>query len=72
MNIVCTKANLLEGLLRVQKAVSGRTTLPILEGILIQALDGQIKLIATDLEIGIETQVEGEIIHCLLYTSRCV
>ncbi len=74
MNIVCTKANLLEGLLRVQKAVSGRTTLPILEGILIQALDGQIKLIATDLEIGIETQVEGEIIQegSVVLSSRII
>ena len=53
MNSVRPKANLIEGLLRVPKAVAGRTTLPILEGILIQALDGQIKLIATDLEIGI-------------------
>lgn len=63
MNIICSKKNLLEGLSIVQKAVSNRTTLPILEGILIQAQDNQIKLIATDLEIGIERSIEGDIIE---------
>lgn len=63
MNIICSRKKLLEGFSIVQKAVSTRTTLPILEGILIQAEDNQIRLIATDLEIGIERFIEGEIIE---------
>lgn len=61
MKIICSKGNLLNGFLTVQKAVSSRTSLPILEGILIEAEDNKIKLMATDLEIGIESYIEGEI-----------
>lgn len=63
MKIICSKNNLLNGFLTVQKAVSSRTPLPILEGILIEAEDNQIKLIATDLEIGIESYIEGDIVE---------
>ena len=40
---------------------SGRSTLPILSNVLIQAADGKIACIATDLEIGIKIKVEGVI-----------
>ena len=63
MDIICSKKKLLEGFLVVQKAVSTRTTLPILEGILIQAEKKHIKLLATDLEIGIEVFIEGEVLE---------
>src|SRR5699024_7302861 len=63
MKIICSKSNLLNGFLTVQKAVSNRSTLPILEGILLEVEDNQIKLVATDLEIGIESYIEGEIIE---------
>ena len=45
----------------VQKAISGRTTLQILDGILIETINGKLKLTGTDLEISIETYVECEI-----------
>lgn len=44
------------------KAVSNKTTLPILECILIES-DDRIKLTATDMELGIETYVEGTILQ---------
>lgn len=44
------------------KAVSNKTTLPILECILIEVED-KIKLTATDMELGIETFVDGTIIE---------
>ena len=47
----------------VQKAVSTRSTLPILDGILLEAKNNQLKLTATDLEIGIETKVECNVIE---------
>lgn len=45
----------------VSKAVPSKTTMPILECILVDASSEKIKLIANDMELGIETVVEGEI-----------
>ncbi len=47
----------------VQKAISSRTTLQILDGILLKTVDGKLKLTATDLEIGIESYVDCNIIE---------
>lgn len=60
MKVICSKENLLEGINIVQKAVSAKTTLPILEGILIEA-DEKIKMTGNDLEIGIECYVEADV-----------
>lgn len=60
MKIICSKENLLDGINIVQKAVSAKTTLPILEGILLEAVE-KIKLTGNDLEIGIECYVEADI-----------
>lgn len=60
MRIVCSKENLMDGINIVQKAVSTKTTLPILEGILLEATDA-FKLTGNDLEIGIECFVEADI-----------
>lgn len=45
------------------KAVPSKTTMSILECILIDASTGEIKLTGNDMELGIETKVEGEIIE---------
>jgi DNA polymerase-3 subunit beta len=60
MKIICSKENLLEGINIVQKAVSTKTTLPILEGILIEAAD-KIKMTGNDLEIGIECCIDADV-----------
>lgn len=60
MKVICSKENLLNGINIVQKAVSTKTTLQILEGILLEAED-QLKLTGNDLEIGIECIVEADI-----------
>jgi DNA polymerase III subunit beta len=60
MKIICSKENLIEGINIVQKAVSTKTTLPILEGILLDAGEN-FKLTGNDLEIGIECFVEADI-----------
>ena len=62
MKIACSKSLLLSAVNVVMKAVSNKTTLPILECILIEA-DQEIKLTATDMELGIETYVDGTIIE---------
>jgi len=54
MKIVCQKENILKAINSVTKAVASKTTMPILEGILIQTNDNDIKFTTYDLEIGIE------------------
>lgn len=63
MKITCSKANLLAALNIVSKAVSTKTTMPILECILIDVYSDSIKLTANDLELGIETVLEGKVIE---------
>lgn len=63
MKIICSKANLLKGVNIVSKAVPTRTTMAILECILIDVSAGEIKLTANDMEIGIETIIDGDIIE---------
>ncbi|TCT12239.1 DNA polymerase-3 subunit beta [Natranaerovirga pectinivora] len=62
MKIICQKADLLNGVNTVLKAVPTRTTLPILECILLDATTESFKLISNDLELGIESTVNAEII----------
>lgn len=61
MKIVCSKADLVEGVQIVSKAVPSKTTMSILECILIDATGDKIKLTANDMELGIETTIEGDI-----------
>ncbi|MDO5337592.1 MAG: DNA polymerase III subunit beta [Eubacteriales bacterium] len=61
MKIICSKTNLLKSVNISLKAVPAKTTMPILECILIDARTNQIKFISNDMELGIETIVEGTI-----------
>ncbi len=61
MKIICSKSNLVKGVSIVSKAVPSKTTMPILECILIDATTDIIKFTANDMELGIETIVEGDI-----------
>ena len=63
MKLVCSKANLLNGVQIVSKAVPSKTTMSILECILVDATNGEIKLTANDMELGIETTIEGQIVE---------
>ena len=63
MKIICTKSNLVKGVNIVSKAVPSKTTMPILECILIDATTDIIKLTANDMELGIDTIIEGDIIQ---------
>lgn len=63
MKLVFSKSNLLKAVGIVMKAVPTRTTMSILECILIDASTNVIKFTANDMELGIETIVEGEIIE---------
>lgn len=61
MKLICSKDNLLKGVNIVSKAVPTRTTMAILECILIDASTNEIKLMANDMELGIETKIEGTV-----------
>lgn len=63
MKITCQKADLQKSVNIVMKAVPSKTTMPILECILIDASTNEIKFTANDMELGIETRVTGLILE---------
>ena len=63
MKIICNKNNLVKGVSTVSKAVPSKTTMPILECILIDTTMDIIRLTANDMELGIQTEIEGEIVE---------
>ncbi len=64
MEFICQRSDLLDAVNIVSKAVNSRTTLPILECILIEANNTGISLTANDLEIAIKTkEIEAEVIE---------
>jgi DNA polymerase-3 subunit beta len=63
MKLSFEKNNLLNAINIVLKAVPARSTMSILECILVDATTGSIKLTANDMELGIETIVEGSILE---------
>ncbi|MDD4018246.1 MAG: DNA polymerase III subunit beta [Eubacteriales bacterium] len=71
MKVICSRDRLIESVAIVQKAVSSRSTMAILDGILIEANEN-LKLTGYDQEIGIECQMEADIPEkgSLVVTSR--
>ena len=63
MKLVCSKSNLLNGVQIVSKAVSNKPTISILECIMVDATKGFITLTANDMDLGIETIIEGQIVE---------
>lgn len=63
MKLVFSKNDLLKGVSIVLKAIPTRTSMPILECIMIDATSDIIKFTANDMELGIDTIVDGDIIE---------
>ncbi|MBA2362303.1 MAG: DNA polymerase III subunit beta [Chloroflexia bacterium] len=61
MKLSCMQDNLNRGLSVVSRAVSARSTLPILSNILLSTENGRLKLAATNLELGITTWIDAEV-----------
>ena len=61
MNLTCTKQQLVEAVSNVQRAVSSKSSVPALEGILLKAREGEIFLCGYDLELGITTAIEASV-----------
>lgn len=63
MKLRFQKDAIVNGINIVMKAVPSKTTMTILECILIDASTSEIKLTGNDMELGIETRVEGDILE---------
>lgn len=63
MKLLCSQKDLSQAINTVQRAVSQRTTMPILKGILLETSGDKLKLIGNDLELGIETYVDAQTIE---------
>ena len=62
MKIICNTARLNEACQNVQRAVSSKATMPIIEGILMKAADGQVQLTGYDMDMGITTGIAVKMI----------
>ena len=61
MKVSCLQNNLAEGLGVVGRAVSPRSTLPVLGNVLVATDEGRLKLSATDLEVGITAWIGARV-----------
>ena len=61
MEFYCSKNNLVNAVNIVSKAVPSKTTMTILECILINVSNGKILFTSNDTELGIETEIKGDI-----------
>lgn len=61
MRVSCHQENLAKGLSIVGRAVSSRTTMPVLSNILIEAKNNQLRLAATNREIGINCWIGAKV-----------
>lgn len=61
MKFTCTKNNFNNGINIALKAVPGKTTMPILECVVIEAKGESIKLTTNDMQLGIETKIPANI-----------
>ena len=63
MNFICEKSKITEAILNTQRAVTSKTSMATLSGILINAVKGNIVLTGYDLEIAITTKIDARIIE---------
>ncbi len=61
MKINCSTEELSRGVQTIQSALSGRTTLPILLNFLLETENSQLKLVSTDLQMGVKHYVKAEV-----------
>lgn len=63
MKLTISQKELSKAINIVQKAVSTKTPMPILNGILIEAIENRLYFTATDLELGIKTYVDCDVVE---------
>ena len=61
MQVVCDGLDLSDAALKVSRAISNKTTNPILEGIKLVADNDYLTISATDLELAIEKRIKADV-----------
>ncbi len=61
MNLKCKRTDLIEAVNIVEKAVPVKTTLPIMEGIFLEAKDDCFKLVGNNMDLGLECLIPAEV-----------
>ncbi len=61
MKIHCSKEELAQGVQTIQSALSARTTLPILLNFLLETESSKVKVVSTDLEMGVKHYIGAEV-----------
>src|SRR6266550_1505043 len=61
MKIHCSKEDLTQGVQTIQSALSARTTLPILLNFLLETENSKVKVVSTDLEMGVKHYIGAEV-----------
>ncbi len=61
MRVQCAQEHLLREVQTVSRAISSRASMPILGNILLEASSNHLKITATDLELGIESQISADV-----------
>lgn len=61
MKIHCTKEDLVKGVQTIQSALSARTTLPILLNFMMETQQSKVKVVSTDLEMGVKHFIPAEV-----------
>lgn len=63
MKFICEKNILQEAIMTAQKAVTGKSTMPVLQGIYMNAENNQLTLIGSDIDLSIETKINVEVLE---------
>lgn len=63
MIFICEKQKLLDAILITQKAITGKSTMPLLEGIYLNAEKEGVTLIGSDMDISIQTKIEADVLE---------
>ena len=63
MKFTCEKSKLQEAIAIAQKAITGKSTMPILEGMYIECKNNLITFIGSDKDVSIETKIEANVIE---------
>jgi DNA polymerase III subunit beta len=61
MRVQCAQEHLLREVQTVSRAISSRASMPILGNLLLDAASNHLKITATDLELGIESQISADV-----------
>jgi len=61
MEFNIAKAEFIKGLSRIQSIIEKRTTLPILSNVLLETKNGNLQIVATDLDVGLKALYEAKV-----------